>query len=82
MAEVREITTAEFLQMGYMSITKGAFLRCSSRSQPKAMASGNVPTSLVNEQPRLVEKPAQEVVHFYRIPLIQESANEDLLKSV
>ncbi|TYH11748.1 hypothetical protein ES288_A06G010600v1 [Gossypium darwinii] len=69
-------------RMGYMSNTKGAPLRCSSRPQPKAMASGNVPTSLVNEELGLVEKPAQEVVHFYRIPLIQESANEELLKSV
>ena len=30
----------------------------------------------------MVEKPASEVIHYYRVPLIQESANAELLKAV
>lgn len=45
------------------------------------MVSGGVSSS-VDEQPSLVEKPAVEVTHFYRVPLIQESATSDLVKSV
>lgn len=48
-------------------------LRCSTPGAP--------PVSVV-EQPSLVEKPAAEVIHFYRVPLIQESANAELLKAV
>ncbi|GMI80027.1 purine biosynthesis 4 [Hibiscus trionum] len=69
-------------RMGYRSYPKGVSLRCSSRSKVKAMASENVSTSLVDEQPGLIEKPAQELIHFYRVPLIQESASDELLKSV
>ncbi|WZZ69013.1 probable phosphoribosylformylglycinamidine synthase, chloroplastic/mitochondrial [Brassica napus] len=52
--------------------TKAAVLRCST---PRASLS-------VVEQPSLVEKPASEVIHYYRVPLIQESANAELLKAV
>lgn len=54
--------------------TKAAGLRCCSTT-PKASLS-------VVEQPSLVEKPAAEVIHYYRVPLIQESANAELLKAV
>ena len=52
--------------------TKAGVLRCST---PRASLS-------VVEQPSLVEKPASEVIHYYRVPLIQESANAELLKAV
>ncbi|KAF8081166.1 hypothetical protein N665_0902s0019 [Sinapis alba] len=53
--------------------TKAAGLRCCT---PKASSLSVV------EQPSLVEKPAVEVIHYYRVPLIQESANAELLKAV
>ncbi|KAE8702089.1 putative phosphoribosylformylglycinamidine synthase [Hibiscus syriacus] len=70
------------LLWGKLCNPKGASLRCFSRSKVKSMASENVRTSLVDEQSGLIGKPAQEVIHFYRVPLIQESANDELLKSV
>ncbi|XP_002524208.2 probable phosphoribosylformylglycinamidine synthase, chloroplastic/mitochondrial [Ricinus communis] len=60
---------------------KGVSLRCCAQSKPRAVISGGV-TSSVDEQSSLIKKPAQEIVHFYRVPLIQESAALDLLKSV
>uniref|UniRef100_A0A2N9IFL0 phosphoribosylformylglycinamidine synthase n=1 Tax=Fagus sylvatica TaxID=28930 RepID=A0A2N9IFL0_FAGSY len=59
----------------------GVSLRCSAQAKPRAIVSGGV-SSTVDEQSRLVEKPAEEVIHFYRIPLLQEGAAAELLKSV
>ncbi|OAY38594.1 probable phosphoribosylformylglycinamidine synthase, chloroplastic/mitochondrial [Manihot esculenta] len=56
-------------------------LRCCAQSKPRAIVSGGV-TSSVDEQSSLIEKPAQQIVHFYRLPLIQESATLELLKLV
>ncbi|KAF2318847.1 hypothetical protein GH714_011157 [Hevea brasiliensis] len=56
-------------------------LRCCAQSKPIAVVSSGV-TSSVDEQSSLIEKPAQEIVHFYRLPLIQESATLELLKLV
>lgn len=65
-------------RMDFISNTKGVSLRCSAQSKARATAR----TSLVDEQPGLTQKPAKEVIHFYRVPLIQESANDELLKSI
>ncbi|KAJ9160153.1 hypothetical protein P3X46_025583 [Hevea brasiliensis] len=56
-------------------------LRCCAQSKPTAVVSSGV-TSSVDEQSSLIEKPAQEIVPFYRLPLIQESATLELLKLV
>ncbi|KAH7528903.1 probable phosphoribosylformylglycinamidine synthase, chloroplastic/mitochondrial [Ziziphus jujuba] len=60
---------------------KNVSLRCRGQVKPRAVVSGGVSSS-VDEQSSLVEKPAVEVIHFYRVPLIQESAISDLVKSV
>ncbi|XP_065870087.1 probable phosphoribosylformylglycinamidine synthase, chloroplastic/mitochondrial [Euphorbia lathyris] len=62
-----------------VSARRGAALSC--QSKPRAVVSGGV-TSSVDEQPRLIEEPAQEIVHFYRVPLMQENATLELLKSI
>ncbi|EEF29198.1 Phosphoribosylformylglycinamidine synthase, putative [Ricinus communis] len=59
---------------------KGVSLRCCAQSKPRAVVSGAV--SSIDEQSSLIEKSAQEIVHFYRVPLIQGSAALELLKSV
>nr|TKS17634.1 hypothetical protein D5086_0000010050 [Populus alba] len=64
-----------------VSNKRSVSLRCREQSKPRALFSGGV-TSSVDEQSSLIEKPAQELIHFYRIPLIQESATLELLKSV
>ncbi|KAF3524761.1 hypothetical protein F2Q69_00051569 [Brassica cretica] len=64
--------TSSKLRSLNLNRTKAAVLRCST---PRASLS-------VVEQPSLVEKPASEVIHYYRVPLIQESANAELLKAV
>jgi phosphoribosylformylglycinamidine synthase len=64
-----------------ISNRRGVSLRCSAQAKPRAIVSGGV-SSTVDEQSRLVEKPAEEVIHFYRIPLLQEGAAAELLKSV
>ncbi|GLT43829.1 hypothetical protein SLA2020_177590 [Shorea laevis] len=60
---------------------KSISLRCSAESKPRVAVSGNVSGSLAYEPTSLIEKPAQKVIHFFRVPLIQESANNELLKS-
>ncbi|KAF3457729.1 hypothetical protein FNV43_RR02387 [Rhamnella rubrinervis] len=65
---------------GYSS-RKGASLRCCRQAKPRAVVSGGVKSS-VDEQSFLVEKPAVEVVHYYRVPLLQESTTSELVKSV
>ncbi|CAL9020044.1 unnamed protein product [Prunus brigantina] len=60
---------------------RGVSLRCRAQEKPRAVVSGGV-SSLVDEQSSLVEKPAAEVIHFYRVPLMQESASSELLKTV
>ncbi|CAN1145051.1 Probable phosphoribosylformylglycinamidine synthase, chloroplastic/mitochondrial [Linum perenne] len=60
-------------------------LRCSSSKSEKARAlvSGGVGSSVdEHELAGLVDKPTEEVVHFYRVPMIQESATLELLKAV
>lgn len=64
-----------------ISNRKNISLKCCAQSKSRAVVSGDVTTS-VDEQPNLIEKPAQEVIHFYRIPLLQDSAAAELLKSV
>ena len=54
-------------------------LRCQAQENPRAVVSGGVSSS-VEEQPALVEKPASEVVHLYRVPFMQASAAAELLK--
>ncbi|TKY47451.1 phosphoribosylformylglycinamidine synthase [Spatholobus suberectus] len=54
-------------------------LRCQAQENPRAMVSGGVSSS-VEEQPGLVEKPAVEVFHLFRVPFMQESAAAELLK--
>ncbi|KDP44919.1 hypothetical protein JCGZ_01419 [Jatropha curcas] len=57
---------------------RGVSLRCRAQSKPRAVVSGL--TSSVDEQSSLIEKTAQEILHFYRVPLIQDSATLELLK--
>ncbi|KAF8011879.1 hypothetical protein BT93_I0110 [Corymbia citriodora subsp. variegata] len=56
-------------------------LKCRAQAKPKAVVSEGV-SSAVEEESALSEKPAKEVIHFFRIPLIQENATSELLKSV
>ncbi|XP_030543819.1 probable phosphoribosylformylglycinamidine synthase, chloroplastic/mitochondrial [Rhodamnia argentea] len=56
-------------------------LRCRAQAKPKAVVSEGV-GSAVEEESALSEKPAKEVIHFFRVPLIQENATSELLKSV
>ncbi|KAL4621065.1 hypothetical protein ACB092_06G201000 [Castanea dentata] len=67
-------------QLG-ISNRRGVSLRCCAQAKPRAVVSGGV-SSTVDEQSSLVEKPAEEVIHFFRIPLLQEGATAELLKSV
>ncbi|KAM3697990.1 hypothetical protein ACB098_06G155100 [Castanea mollissima] len=67
-------------QLG-ISNRRGVSLRCCAQAKPRAVLSGGV-SSTVDEQSSLVEKPAEEVIHFFRIPLLQEGATAELLKSV
>lgn len=62
------------------SSRKCASLRCRAQAKPRAVVSGGVSSS-VDEQSSLVEKPAVEVIHYYRVPLIQESSTSELVKS-
>ncbi|KAF3976609.1 hypothetical protein CMV_000205 [Castanea mollissima] len=64
-----------------ISNRRGVSLRCCAQAKPRAVLSGGV-SSTVDEQSSLVEKPAEEVIHFFRIPLLQEGATAELLKSV
>ena len=64
-----------------ISNRRGVSLRCCAQAKPTAIVSGGV-SSTVDEQSSLVEKPAEEVIHFFRIPLLQEGATAELLKSV
>ncbi|GLT75446.1 hypothetical protein SLA2020_471700 [Shorea laevis] len=63
-----------------VSNSRGVSLGCSGQSKCRVAVSGNV-GSLVDEPQNLIEKPAQKIIHFFRVPLIQESANDELLKS-
>lgn len=56
-------------------------LRCRAESKPRAVVSGDVSSS-IGDQSLLVDKPLEEVIHFYRLPLLQESATAELLRSV
>ncbi|ONI35548.1 hypothetical protein PRUPE_1G542100 [Prunus persica] len=60
---------------------KKVLLSCRGRQKPRAVISGGVSVSK-DEQSSLIERPASEVIHFYRVPLIQESAKSELLKTV
>ncbi|BBG95934.1 purine biosynthesis 4, partial [Prunus dulcis] len=60
---------------------KNVLLSCRGRQKPRAVISGGVSVSK-DEQSSLIERPASEVIHFYRVPLIQESAKSELLKTV
>ncbi|KAF4382726.1 hypothetical protein F8388_015554 [Cannabis sativa] len=53
-------------------------LRCRAQAKPKAVVSDGL-GSPVTEQS--TTKPGAGVVHFYRVPLIQDSATSELLKS-
>ncbi|KAG5538018.1 hypothetical protein RHGRI_025192 [Rhododendron griersonianum] len=55
--------------------------RPSCQVKVRASVSGDV-SSVVGEEPREVQMPTEKVLHFFRIPLIQESALAELLKSV
>ncbi|XP_010242666.1 PREDICTED: probable phosphoribosylformylglycinamidine synthase, chloroplastic/mitochondrial [Nelumbo nucifera] len=48
---------------------------------PRAVVSGTV-NSKVEDDSSKVDSSAGDVIHFYRVPLIQESATAELLKSV
>ncbi|XLU27026.1 hypothetical protein S245_063092, partial [Arachis hypogaea] len=61
------------------STWRASSLRCQAQENPRAVVSGAV-TSSVEEQPSLVEKPASEVFHLYRVPFIQENAAAELLR--
>lgn len=55
--------------------------RCSFPSKLKAVLSEGIGSS-VDEESKGVHNPAEKVIHFYRVPLLQESAAAELLKSV
>ncbi|VFQ90668.1 unnamed protein product [Cuscuta campestris] len=53
-----------------------------SKKHLSAVVSGNVDTLLGEENASNVVRPAGNVVHFFRVPLLQDSATEELLKLV
>lgn len=50
-------------------------------SKTRALVSGSV-TSTFDEESNVFDKAAGELIHFYRVPLIRESATDELLKLV
>ncbi|KAJ7964551.1 Phosphoribosylformylglycinamidine synthase [Quillaja saponaria] len=65
-----------------LKLTRGAiFSRCCAQVKPRAAVSGGVSSS-VSEESNLVEKPTEQILHFYRVPLIQESAADEILRDV
>lgn len=57
------------------------FKRMVSLSSPiRAVVSGDLSSSVVNESSKFSTS-AEKVIHFYRVPLIQDSASVELLKS-
>ncbi|KAH7548137.1 hypothetical protein JRO89_XS14G0072200 [Xanthoceras sorbifolium] len=67
--------------LGGQRYRRGVSLKCCAQSKPRAVVSGNLSSS-VDAQSTLVEKPSPEIIHFYRLPLLQESATAEFLKSV
>lgn len=68
---------------------KDGFLKISNKSdnskspfRVKAVVSGQVTSSVNEEESRNSIENPQEVIHFYRVPFIQESATAELLKLV
>ncbi|KAL6178387.1 hypothetical protein ACLB2K_049905 [Fragaria x ananassa] len=59
---------------------RNASLRCRAKEKPTTVVSAV--SSSVEVLPSVVEKPSSSVIHFYRVPLIQESATSELLKTV
>ncbi|KAE9450141.1 hypothetical protein C3L33_17954, partial [Rhododendron williamsianum] len=55
--------------------------RPSCRLKVRAAVSGDV-SSVVDDKSREPQMPTEKVLHFFRIPLIQEGAKAELLKSV
>ncbi|KAK4766237.1 hypothetical protein SAY87_007879 [Trapa incisa] len=53
-------------------------LRCCAQANPGAV----IPMSLVDDNSRSNGKTADLVLHFYRIPLIQDNATAELLRSI
>ncbi|PON96657.1 Phosphoribosylformylglycinamidine synthase [Trema orientale] len=54
-------------------------LRCHAQAKPKAVVSSGLDGTVTEQS---IVKPAAEVIHLYRVPLIQDSATSELLKSV
>lgn len=61
------------------SSRKSLSLRCQAQVNPRVVVSGTAASS-VEQHSGLVEKPSAQVIHFYRVPFIQESAAAELLK--
>uniref|UniRef100_A0A5B6YJT0 phosphoribosylformylglycinamidine synthase n=1 Tax=Davidia involucrata TaxID=16924 RepID=A0A5B6YJT0_DAVIN len=59
---------------------KGIVSRCSLSTKVRAVVTGGVSSSV--DESSEAQTSAGKVIHFYRIPLIQESATAELLKSV
>lgn len=58
-------------------------LRCCAQAKPKAIIPEGVSSS-IDALTSIVQKPGDEneIIHFYRVPLVQESATAELLKLV
>ncbi|XP_047325711.1 probable phosphoribosylformylglycinamidine synthase, chloroplastic/mitochondrial [Impatiens glandulifera] len=54
--------------------------RCSSSLKIRAMIPGNLDATVI--EPKHLFPVGEKVIHFYRVPLVQESATVELLKSV
>ncbi|KAK4256008.1 hypothetical protein QN277_008929 [Acacia crassicarpa] len=63
------------------STRKALSLRCRAQTNPQAVVAGGISSSL-DDHSSLVVKPALKILHFYRVPLIQESAAAELLKEI
>lgn len=70
------------------NLTSGVFerglvsSRCSSKQKPTGVVLNSASTALTEESKWGAEVSSENVIHFYRIPLIQESATSELLKLV
>lgn len=60
---------------------KALSLRCHAQTNPQAVVVGGISNS-VDDNSSLVVKPELTLLHFYRIPLIQESTTAELLKEI
>ncbi|PSR93128.1 Phosphoribosylformylglycinamidine synthase [Actinidia chinensis var. chinensis] len=95
MAAAWDIAVAEFLKRNRLLwgtlrsripspriSTRGISFRSSYPKKIRAVVVSGDVSGVVDEESNKLQMPAEKVLHFFRVPLIQESATDELLKSV